>query len=86
VTIGDDVLQHKLFFYFFLNYFSAAIAFAMPSFSLAESMPSFSPAFAVPRFDGIVLHTHKTNRDVLCYMDGEAVGGLVGDVTQYIGM
>ena len=52
----------------------------------ADSMPSFSPAFAVPRFDGIVLHTHKTNCDVLCYMDGAAVGGLVGDVTQYIEM
>jgi hypothetical protein len=52
----------------------------------AESMPSFSPAFAVPRFDGIVLHTPKMNCDVLCYMDGEAVCGLMGDVTQYIEM
>jgi len=67
--------QH--FFFIFLKKNSRPIAFAVPS---------FSPAFAVPRFDGIVLHTHKTNRDVLCYMDGEAVGGLVGDVTQYIGM
>ena len=40
----------------------------------------------MPSFDGIVLHTPKMNCDVLCYMDGEAVGGLVGDVTQYIEM